>query len=135
MKFAIFIIATVVTLISSACMKLTQGPAGVWEGMDGTDLISLTLFENGQCSLKKPAQDLAGTWSTVAPGKAVVHAYYSGRFEMKSNTQAVLVFNGRTVQVNRVAVQPPPPVTAKAPAKKIAPPQPRKESYHLNEIP
>lgn len=132
MKPIISIIIFSLAIIFSSCAPLTQGPAGTWEGMDGTDLIGLTFYENGQCSIRKPAQVMPGTWSIVAPGKAVVRSYYNGEFKMWNNYQATYLFNQRTIHVNRVISQ----ATPSAPIKKTTTTEkPRKESYYLNELP
>lgn len=138
MKSIIALIILPLAIILPSCAPLTHGPAGAWEGMDGTDLIGLNLYENGQCTIRKPAQDMPGTWSTVAPGKAVIRSYYNGEFKMRNNNQATFLFNQRTIAMNRVMSQAPPA----APVKKTntiqtkkTPQKPRKESYYLNELP
>ena len=138
MKSFITLITLPLAIIMPSCAPLTQGPAGAWEGMDGTDLIGLNLYENGQCNIRKPAQDMPGTWSTVAPGKAVIRSYYNGDFKMRNNNQATFLFNQRTISMNRVLMQAPPAPPIKKATKtetKKAPQKPRKESYYLNELP
>ncbi|MFN6018233.1 MAG: hypothetical protein ACK49N_11705 [Verrucomicrobiota bacterium] len=138
MKSIITLITLPLAIIMPSCAPLTQGPAGAWEGMDGTDLIGLNLYENGQCNIRKPAQDMPGTWSTVAPGKAVIRSYYNGDFKMRNNNQATFLFNQRTISMNRVLMQAPPAPPIKKATKtetKKAPQKPRKESYYLNELP
>jgi len=140
MKSIITVFVLPFAVILPSCSPLTQGPAGNWEGMDGTDLIGVSLFENGQCSIRKPAQEMPGTWSTVAPGKAVIRSYYLGDLKMSNNNQAIFNFNQRTISLNRVSALKPlaPPnkktTTTTAVVKKV-PEKPRKESYYLNELP
>lgn len=137
MKSIITLIILPLAIILPSCAPLTQGPAGAWEGMDGTDLIGLNLYENGQCTIRKPAQDMPGTWSTVAPGKAVIRSYYNGEFKMRNNNQASFLFNQRTIHMNRVMAQAPPatPIKKTTKTETKAPQKPRKESYYLNELP
>ena len=137
MKSLIALIALPLAAIFPSCAPLTQGPAGSWEGMDGTDLIGLNLYENGQCTIRKPAQEIPGSWSTVGPGKAVIRSYYNGEFNMRNNNQANFVFNKRTIPMHRVVAQAPPPAPVKKTTsqKKTAPSKPRQESYYLNELP
>lgn len=139
--------SSVLVLISS-CAQLKQGPAGAWQGMDGTDVISIKLSEDGNCLVKKPAQEIAGTWSTIAPGKAVIKSYGMGVFKMRSENEAIYHFNGQDIDLKRVIIVPPPksaqPIRPAPQPIKPAPqpepmsaqvPKPIRESYYLNEIP
>jgi hypothetical protein len=109
--------------------------------MDGTDIISINLSEDGKCLLRKPAQELTGTWSTVAPGKAVIKSYGEAILKMRSDHEAVYRFNGRDINLRRVIVvapqKPTPPIqpTQQAKPKSTPTANPTRESYRLNEIP
>ncbi|MGA0846221.1 MAG: hypothetical protein ACO3RV_06730 [Luteolibacter sp.] len=137
MKNAIKLGISAIAMLGTACTQLTNGPVGSWRGMDGTDVIKLRLDNSGKCQLDTPGQQLTGTWKLTGPGKAMVYVYESGQFKMKNDNQAQFTFNQRMINMNRIAESAPVVKPKSTPVSKPAPKTevPRRESYHLNEIP
>ena len=139
MKIIISSAIATLGLILTSCTQLTTGPMGSWRGMDGTDVIKLRLENSGKCELEAPSQKLTGTWQPTGPGQAMVYLYESGTFRMSNDNQALFNFSNRRINLNRIYESKPvaKPVSKPKPRPKPVkkPEAPRRESYHLNQIP
>ena len=112
----------------------TSGPTGSWRGMNGTDVISLTLSPTGSLTMTTPGQTLSGSWQIVAPAVATIRCNaYNGEFRLISESDAVFSFNQVSIEMYRAKVSTSAPSKPSEPSKPAAEPK-RSESYYLNKI-